>query len=103
VSKDSIQCPAWSPDGRLLAIQTPEGLAVADLTRTRLVVRLPSFDPDSDYFAGSPPAWSPDGKWIAVARQTWRLLDTHASTIYVVRVRDGRTHALVRTLPAPDD
>jgi Tol biopolymer transport system component len=102
LSHESIQCPAWSPDGRLLAIQTQEGLALADLTRTRLVVRLPSFDQDSDYFAGSPPAWSPDGKWIAVARQTSRDLDTHASTVYVVRVRDGRAHALVRTLPAPD-
>ncbi|HEX6589708.1 MAG TPA: hypothetical protein VF039_11845, partial [Longimicrobiales bacterium] len=53
--------PAWSPDGRLLAVSDGLHVYVWD-PRTGAITLLPA---STDAFM---PAWSPDGEWIAFAR-----------------------------------
>lgn len=62
--------PAWSPDGRRLALTADEGLwvfaansAEGDL---RVESRLPLGSIDSNYRAFSSPRWSPDGMLVAL-------------------------------------
>jgi dipeptidyl aminopeptidase/acylaminoacyl peptidase len=63
--------PAWSPDGRRLAVTSAEGLWVipADAAEgsLRVVARVPMGEPlDSTYRIFSDPEWSPDGALVAL-------------------------------------
>jgi TolB protein len=63
----SAQVPAWSPDGKRLAIQVSNGpsklahIWVVDLA-SGAAVKLGSHDQP---YLDEVPSWSPDGQWIA--------------------------------------
>jgi Tol biopolymer transport system component len=68
--------PVWSPDGRWLAVGTPDPHRIyvmkADGASVRLIGR------------GLSPAWSPDGEWLAYEGD----LNTYSGSVYAVRL-DG--------------
>jgi Tol biopolymer transport system component len=95
----SRSCGAWSPDGRLVAVET-EGaliLARADGSARWRVRNLPPPPVNLASPVAPAPAWSPDGKWIAVACTVGNPKRGTSSRIYVIRVRDGRARVIVRT------
>jgi len=81
--------PAWSPDGRSLAIASRDGargpmcielLSLADGRRRRLT------SPGSDTFGDSQPAFSPDGRMLAFVRSASR---PSVADVYVVPAAGG--------------
>jgi dipeptidyl aminopeptidase/acylaminoacyl peptidase len=63
--------PAWSPDGRRLAVTSAEGLWVipadAAVGSLRVVARVPNGEPpERTYRAFSDPEWSPDGALVGL-------------------------------------
>ena len=81
--------PAWSPDGRRLAVTAAEGLWVfpanADEGMLRVESRLPQGSIENNYRAFSSPRWSPDGMLLG-------LLVTNGGTswVEVFEVNSGR-------------
>ena len=98
--------PAWSPDGRRLAIEMdrkdkPSALAVVVPARGRTTILTGLTEPME-------PAWSPDGRKLAVTTQS-SIREPAGGTsfgtaIFVVDVASGRTRRLTRGLgaSAPD-
>jgi hypothetical protein len=92
---------AWSPDGRLIALDGvpssahAKDLARVDLPRTLYVLAFgrrrlrPLVTNLADVGASS---WSPDGGWLAVRLQPRRGI----AGLYLVRVSDGRLYLLRR-------
>jgi Tol biopolymer transport system component len=85
--------PHWSPDGGLLAIQTPYGGCPPCLSSTTI------FNPDTGKYRVLPPPvlpdtafgcslWSPDGSQFACAGES----DANPSVngVYTIRTKDGR-------------
>jgi len=60
----SMQSPSWSPDGRRIVAQGPQGLWVINVA-TGAARETLSIATDQV----GPPAWSPDGRWIAFSRE----------------------------------
>jgi Tol biopolymer transport system component len=92
-------CGAWSPDGRLVAVETSGALilAKADGSERWRLHKLPPPPFNLSSPVAPAPAWSPDGKWIAVACTVGNPTRGTSSRIYVIRVRDGRARVIVRT------
>jgi TolB protein len=93
--------PAWSPDGRQLAVTAPDGLWVLSGTNWSAAQRLSdakiSDRPanEFDYTAFSKPRWSPDGRRIAYV-----ATNGGATWIEVVDVASG--NRMLKTEPGPD-
>jgi dipeptidyl aminopeptidase/acylaminoacyl peptidase len=87
-------CPAWSPDGKRLAVGSGRGIVVmdADGGNRREITRNPrAVGPGGDAY----PSWSPDGRWIAFLRIHCCL--DRPSTIFVVPAKGGRLTRVART------
>ena len=92
--------PAWSPDGRRLAVTAAEGLWVfpADSTEgdLRVVSKIPlGVSTESSYRLFSQPRWSPDGMLIAVL-----VTNGGTSWVEVFEINSGR---LFYTSPPQND
>ena len=91
--------PAWSPDGRRLAVTAAEGLWVFPANSRdgalRVESRLPLGSIDITYRAFSRPQWSPDGIWVA-------LVVTNGATSWV-EVFEANTGRLFYTSPPEND
>jgi Tol biopolymer transport system component len=87
--------PAWSPDGRRLAVTAAEGLWVFAANSTegmlRVESRLPQGSREYNYRAFSSPRWSPDGVLVA-------LVVTNGGTAWV-EVFDANSGRLFYTSP----
>jgi Tol biopolymer transport system component len=86
-------CPAWSPDGSLLAAEGPRSLIVARAdgrSRRRLTTLPPSP-------IAPAPAWSPDGRHLAVARAVEPRRGRTQYRLYVVEVRTSRKRIVMQT------
>lgn len=87
--------PAWSPDGRRLALTAAEGLWVVPANSSdgtlRVESRLPQGSIEYNYRAFSSPRWSPDGMLVA-------LLVTNGGTSWV-EVFDAASGRLFYTSP----
>jgi dipeptidyl aminopeptidase/acylaminoacyl peptidase len=92
--------PAWSPDGRRLAVTSAEGLWVIPATAAegtlRVHARIPLGEPiEHTYRAFSDPEWSPDGLLVG-------LLVTNGATSWV-EVFEVATGRLLYTSPPGND
>ena len=87
--------PAWSPDGRLLAVTAAEGLWVVPANSPegmlRVESRLPQGSTEFNYRAFSSPRWSPDGMLVG-------LVVTNGGTAWV-EVFDANSGRLFYTSP----
>lgn len=88
--------PAWSPDGRLLAVTAADGLwilpAESSVGSLRVESKLPIGEPtEFTYRAFARPKWSPDGVFVA-------LLVTNGGTSWV-EVFEALTGKLFYTSP----
>jgi Tol biopolymer transport system component len=87
--------PAWSPDGRRLAVTAAEGLWVFPANSAdgmlRVESRLPQGSTEFNYRAFSSPRWSPDGVLVA-------LVVTNGGTAWV-EVFDANSGRLFYTSP----
>ena len=87
--------PAWSPDGRRLAVTAAEGLWVFPANSAdgmlRVESRLPQGSTEFNYRAFSRPRWSPDGTLVA-------LVVTNGGTAWV-EVFDANSGRLFYTSP----
>jgi hypothetical protein len=87
--------PAWSPDGRRLAVTAAEGLWVFPANSAdgmlRVESRLPQGSTEFNYRAFSGPRWSPDGTLVA-------LVVTNGGTAWV-EVFDANSGRLFYTSP----
>jgi dipeptidyl aminopeptidase/acylaminoacyl peptidase len=92
-------CGAWSPDGRLLAVDGKRSLIVAraDGTARRRLAVLPPLPTCCDVSRASAPVWSPDSRSIAVARPIEGRETRIAYRLYVVDVATGRARLIVTT------
>ena len=81
--------PAWSPDGRRLAVTADEGLWVFPANAAegdlRVESRLPLGSTESNYRAFSSPRWSPDGVLVGLI-----VSNTGTSWVEVFEASSGR-------------
>ena len=91
--------PAWSPDGRRLAVTASEGLWVFPSNSAegalRVESRLPLGSIEFNYRAFSSPRWSPDGMLLGI-------VVTNGGTSWV-EVFDANTGRLFYTSPPAND
>jgi dipeptidyl aminopeptidase/acylaminoacyl peptidase len=92
--------PAWSPDGRRLAVGENDGIDIVAvkgmrLTSRRVLVRQPVSANVTGNNLVEIPSWAGDGRWVAYVRQD---SPQRGTDIYKVRVADGRS---VRLTHAP--
>lgn len=91
--------PAWSPDGRHLALTAAEGLWVFPANSAEGDLRVESRPPvgaiESNYRAFSSPRWSPDGALVGLV-----VSNSGTSWIEVFEARSGR---LFYTSPPEND
>jgi Tol biopolymer transport system component len=94
--------PAWSPDGRRLAIVLGNASCRSErLCRQRLVLWHADQDARETLIrqgSAAAPAWSPDGSSIAF---TWDRGDGPA--VWILRVRDGKLRRLTSGTPADSE
>src|SRR5581483_301929 len=75
--------PAWSPDGKSLAIAMDGSIWRVDLTGAATELTY-----DRKYH--SSPTWSPDGKWIVYTADD----DGNSIQLEILNVETGESHAL---------
>jgi Tol biopolymer transport system component len=90
--------PAWSPDGRKLAVQTRWGIGVVSVADGAFARITSGGGRNRDHL----PSWSPDGRWIAYEHDVGNCQNPPGCNqeIYLVRAEGGRPRNLTRS-PAP--
>jgi Tol biopolymer transport system component len=101
--------PAWSPDGRFIALDgVPKGTSAQGTDRLDLPRKLYLLSPNGWHLkplsvnlttGPSTPAWSPNGRWLAMATYPTGA----AEGIWLIEVATGRLHLVLsrKDLGAP--